>query len=72
LHIGIGDICFATGRLGQGFTADVARNLVHGAAEDKLLIVTLAASDAQEAAFRFWNKFVPFSQGFFPPDLSNN
>jgi hypothetical protein len=36
-----------------------------------LFIVAFAASNAQEAAFRFGNKFVPFTQHYHPPKLTN-
>ena len=61
MHISILQVGFATRRLRQHLTANVARHLIHGTAKDKLLIVAFAASNTYEAAFRLRNKLVPFT-----------
>jgi hypothetical protein len=59
------DVGFSACRLSQYVTAYVAGNLVHGVAENQLLVAALGAFYAHKGAAWLGYKFIPFTHDIF-------
>jgi hypothetical protein len=55
------ELGFAASWFRENCATDVTSHLVDSIAEDKLFVATFGASDSQEGAVGFWDKFIPFT-----------